>query len=166
MIIFDTNALITFFSTDKENAEYKNLVAYIRRSKDKVLALPLPAVAEFLVKDNNPSRSAYLFNPKSKLKLLQFDIKSTLKAADLAKKYNNHLIKKTLEGTRQKVKVDIQILAIGIANNAEVIITRDRDIKKLVEALELKIQVFDYFDDNILTLLENTKIYLEAKKMQ
>lgn len=50
--------------------------------------------------------------------------------------------------------MDIQILGIAIANRAESIVTRDAEIKKIIEALDLPIQIlnFDeqsYFDQMV-----------------
>ena len=47
--------------------------------------------------------------------------------------------KNKVEIPRQKVKVDLQILGIAIANKSNVILTRDNDFVKYINHLNLKI---------------------------
>jgi len=49
---------------------------------------------------------------------------------------------------RQKVKVDIQIIGIALANNAIAIITHDQGLKTVVNELGLSLAIYDYIDNN------------------
>ncbi|HHP7909457.1 type II toxin-antitoxin system VapC family toxin [Acinetobacter baumannii] len=150
MIILDTNALITLLTADKVSAEYLNLVAYLKQCERLTQALPMPAIAEFIAGDENESRSSMLLSPNSKFKNLDFDAKAALIAARIYKDYKKLPKNQKSQNPHQKVKVDIQILGIALANNAKMIVTCDRGIKTIIDALDLSISVFDYADCNYL----------------
>ncbi len=146
LIILDTNALITLLTADKVSAEYLNLVAYLKQCERLTQALPMPAIAEFIAGDENESRSSMLLSPNSKFKNLDFDAKAALIAARIYKDYKKLPKNQKSQNPHQKVKVDIQILGIALANNAKMIATCDRGIKTIIDALDLSISVFDYAD--------------------
>ncbi|MDH2601903.1 type II toxin-antitoxin system VapC family toxin [Acinetobacter baumannii] len=156
MIILDTNALITLLTADKVSAEYLNLVAYLKQCERLTQALPMPAIAEFIAGDENESRSSMLLSPNSKFKNLDFDAKAALIAARIYKDYKKLPKNQKSQNPHQKVKVDIQILGIALANNAKMIVTCDRGIKTIIDALDLSISVFDYADCSYLN--EMTKL--------
>lgn len=156
LIILDTNALITLLTADKASAEYLNLVAYLKQCERLTLALPMPAIAEFIAGDENESRSSMLLSPNSKFKNLDFDAKAALISARIYKAYKKLPKNQKSQNPHQKVKVDIQILGIALANNAKMIVTCDRGITTIIDALDLSISVFDYADCSYLN--EMTKL--------
>ncbi|NUF17117.1 type II toxin-antitoxin system VapC family toxin [Acinetobacter lactucae] len=165
MIILDTNALITLLTADKVSAEYLNLVAYLKQCERLTQALPMPAIAEFIAGDENESRSSMLLSPNSKFKNLDFDAKAALIAARIYKDYKKLPKNQKSQNPHQKVKVDIQILGIALANNAKIIVTCDRGIKTIIDALDLSISVFDYADCsylNEMTIINS----LESQQVQ
>ncbi|MDV7635890.1 hypothetical protein R4796_05880 [Acinetobacter baumannii] len=54
--------------------------------------------------------------------------------------------------------MDIQILGIALANNAKMIVTCDRGIKTIIDALDLSVSVFDYADNNYLEQMVGTEV--------
>lgn len=165
LIILDTNALITLLTADKASAEYLNLVAYLKQCERLTLALPMPVIAEFIAGDENESRSSMLLSPNSKFKNLDFDAKSALISARIYKDYKKLPKNQKSQNPHQKVKVDIQILGIALANNAKMIVTCDKGIKNIINALNLSISVFDYADCSYLN--EMTIIsFLESNRIQ
>ena len=158
LIILDTNALITLLTADKASAEYLNLVAYLKQCERLTLALPMPAIAEFIAGDENESRISRLLSPKSKFKNLDFDAKAALIAARIYKDYKKLPKNQRSQNPHQKVKVDIQILGIALANNAKMIVTCDRGIKTIIDALDLSISVFDYADNNYLEQMVGAEV--------
>lgn len=147
LIILDTNALITFLDGEKSSSEYYNLVSALKALLHETIALPMPAISEFIAGDDNEARSLSLLKPNSKFKNLDFDAKAALVAAKIYKDYRASLPKSNQsQRPNQKIKVDIQILGIAISNNASIIVTHDKDIKKIVNSLGLPITVFDYID--------------------
>ncbi|MEG0030745.1 type II toxin-antitoxin system VapC family toxin [Acinetobacter sp.] len=148
MIILDTNALITLLMKDKDQAEYKNLVAFLNQGKNFTMALPMPAISEFIAGDDNEARSLSLLKPNSKFKNLDFDAKAALSAAKVYREYRNLPQNRKSQEPRQKVKVDIQIIGIALANNATAIISHDQGLKTVVHELGLALNVYDYMDNN------------------
>lgn len=148
MIILDTNALITLLMKDKDQAEYKNLVAFLNQGKNFTMALPMPALSEFIAGDDNEARSLSLLKPNSKFKNLDFDAKAALSAAKVYREYRNLPKNRKSQDPRQKVKVDIQIIGIALANNATAIISHDQGLKTVVNELGLALAVYDYMDNN------------------
>ena len=148
MIILDTNALITLLMNDKDQAEYKNLVTFINQAQKFSIALPMPAISEFIAGDDNEARSLSLLKPDSKFKKLDFDAKAALNAAKVYREYRNLPKNRKSQDPRQKVKVDIQIIGIALANNATVIISHDQGLKTVVNELGLTLAIYDYVDNN------------------
>ena len=161
MIILDTNALITLLMKDKDQAEYKNLVTFLNQGKQFSIALPMPVISEFIAGDDNEARSLSLLKPNSKFKNLDFDAKAALSAAKVYREYRNLPKNRKSQDPRQKVKVDIQIIGIALANNATTIISHDQGLKTVVHELGLALDVYDYMDNNyfeqmVSVVLENS----------
>lgn len=165
MIILDTNALITLLTKDKEQTEYKNLVAFLNQGKNFSMALPMPAISEFIAGDDNEARSLTLLKPNSKFKNLDFDAKAALSAAKVYREYRNLPKNRKSQDPRQKVKVDIQIIGIALANNATAIISHDHGLKTVVSELGLALAVYDYMDNNYFEQMASLVI-TESNKVQ
>jgi len=133
---------------DKDQAEYKNLVAFLNQGKNFSMALPMPAISEFIAGDDNEARSLSLLKPNSKFKNLDFDAKAALSAAKVYREYRNLPKNTKFQDPRQKVKVDIQIIGIALANNASAIIFHDQGLKTVVNELGLALKIYDYMDNN------------------
>ncbi len=166
MIILDTNALITFLQSDKESAEYKNLLAYIKQINHLTIGLPMPALSEFIAQDDNEARSLTLLKTSSRFKNLTFDEKSAVVAAKIYRDYREILPQHNQnQSPKQKVKVDIQILGIAVANNAKSIATCDNGIKNIINNLGLSLQIYDYRDNTFIQ--EMTSIVVsESNRLQ
>ncbi|MEJ5037631.1 PIN domain-containing protein [Acinetobacter johnsonii] len=158
MIILDTNALITLLTKDKDEAEYKNLVAFLNQGKNFTMALPMPAISEFIAGDDNEARSLSLLKPNSKFKNLDFDAKAALSAAKVYREYRNLPKNRKSQDPRQKVKVDIQIIGIALANNATAIISHDQGLKTVVNELGLALAVYDYMDNNYFEQMASVEV--------
>lgn len=165
LIILDTNALITLLTKDKDEAEYKNLVAFLNQGKNFSMALPMPTISEFIAGDDNEARSLSLLKPNSKFKNLNFDAKAALSAAKVYRDYRNLPKNRKSQDPRQKVKVDIQIIGIALANNATAIVSHDQGLKTVVNELGLALVVYDYMDNNYFEQMTSL-IVAESQKVQ
>ncbi|PWB13336.1 PIN domain-containing protein [Acinetobacter sp. AM] len=165
MIILDTNALITLLTKDKDEAEYKNLVVFLNQGKNFSMALPMPAISEFIAGDDNEARSLSLLKPNSKFKNLDFDAKAALSAAKVYREYRNLPKNRKSQDPRQKVKVDIQIIGIALANNATAIISHDQGLQTVVKELGLALAVYDYMDNNYFEQMASV-IVTESQQVQ
>lgn len=166
LIILDTNALITFLDGEKSSSEYYNLVSALKALLHETIALPMPVISEFIAGDDNEARSLSLLKPNSKFKNLDFDAKAALVAAKIYKDYRASLPKSNQsQRPNQKIKVDIQILGIALANNASMIVTHDNGIKKIVDSLCLPIAVFDYIDKSYFDQMASVEI-TESDRVQ
>ena len=158
LIILDTNALITLLTIDKNQAEYKNLVAFLNQAKQFSIALPMPVISEFIAGDDNEARSLSLLKPNSKFKNLDFDAKAALSAAKVYRDYRNLPKNRKSQDPRQKVKVDIQIIGIALANNVTAIISHDHGLKTVVNELGLALAVYDYMDNNYFEQMASVEV--------
>lgn len=166
MIILDTNALITLLVKDKDQAEYKNLVAFLtNKAKSSSMALPMPVISEFIAGDDNEARSLSLLKPNSKFKNLDFDAKAALSAAKVYREYRSLPKNRKSQDPRQKVKVDIQIIGIALANNATTIISHDHGLKTVINELGLPLVVYDYMDNNYYDQMVSL-VVTESNKLQ
>ena len=150
---------------DKDQAEYKNLIAFLNQDKNFSWALPMPVISEFIAGDDNEARSLSLLKPNSKFKNLDFDAKAALSAAKVYREYRNLPKNRKSQDPRQKVKVDIQIIGIALANNATAIISHDQGLKTVVNELGLALDVYDYMDNNYFEQMTSL-IVAESQKVQ
>ena len=150
---------------DKDQAEYKNLVAFLNQGKNFTMALPMPAISEFIAGDNDDARSLSLLKPNSKFKNLDFDAKAALSAAKVYREYRDLPKNRKSQDPRQKVKVDIQIIGIALANNATAIVSHDQGLKTVVNELGLALVVYDYMDNNYFEQMTSL-IVAESQKVQ
>lgn len=165
MIILDTNALITLQTAEKNSHNYCNLTNFLKHHKECDIVLPMPAIAEFMAGDENELRTASLLSSTSPFRALIFDAKSAIISAKIYRNYFDLPKNQRLQEPRQKVKVDIQIIAIAIAHQAKILITHDKGIKNMVQELHLPIQIFDYIDEEFLVETPNI-IVEESHKIQ
>lgn len=165
MIILDTNALITLLVKDKDQAEYANLIAFLNHGKNFSIALPMPVISEFIAGDDNEARSLSLLKPNSKFKNLDFDAKAALSAAKVYREYRSLPKNRRSEDPRQKVKVDIQIIGIALANNVTAIISHDQGLKTVINELRLPLVVYDYMDNNYYDQMVSL-VVTESNKLQ
>ena len=129
------------------------------------MALPMPAISEFIAGDDNEARSLSLLKPNSKFKNLNFDAKAALSAAKVYRDYRNLPKNRKSQDPRQKVKVDIQIIGIALANNATAIISHDQGLKTVVHELGLALTIYDYMDNNYFEQMTSL-IVAESQKVQ
>lgn len=87
---------------DKDQAEYKNLVTFLNQAQKFSIALPMPAISEFIAGDDNEARSLSLLKPDSKFKKLDFDAKAALNAAKVYREYRNLPKNRKSQDPRQK----------------------------------------------------------------
>ncbi len=158
LIILDTNALITLLTKEKDQAEYKNLVAFLKQGKNSSMALPMPVISEFIAGDDNEARSLSLLKPNSKFKNLDFDAKAALSAAKVYREYRSLPKNRKSQDPRQKVKVDIQIIGIALANNATAIVSHDQGLKTVVNELGLALAVYDYIDNHYFEQMASAEV--------
>lgn len=140
MIVIDTNVLATLMSDNRSSEDFIKTAYFFQEIKKNgnYIGIPTPVIAEFLVIDNEIRTSFFeLFKNNRSIKILPFDLKSAYECANIeaeARAAGNKLFPLPKESAPyQKVKVDRQILAIALSNNAQTLITNDKDLKKIGE---------------------------------
>lgn len=133
IITIDANILIALFEDKAFNFGFKQFCK--QNSVDQII-IPTPALCEFLSHDN-ADRFAFVQNFKRKTVSISFDDKAAYLTAKLAEKYYSD----RLEKDKQKVKVDLQILGVAIANGSQFILTKDNDFKDYISRLKLTIGI-------------------------
>ena len=165
LIILDTNALITLLMTNKNEAEFKNLNTFLKQNEKLSIALPMPVISEFIAGDDNEARSLSLLKPNSKFKNLDFYAKAALIAAKIYRDYRQLPQNQKSQEPRQKVKVDIQIIGIALANNATILVSHDNGVRNIVNELDLNLSVFDYMNNHYFEQMASL-IVAESQKVQ
>ncbi|WP_168377571.1 PIN domain-containing protein [Acinetobacter cumulans] len=133
IITIDANILIALFEDDAFKFGFKQFCKLY--SVDQII-IPTPALCEFLSHDN-ADRFIFVQGFKRKTVSIGFDDKAAYLTAKLAEKYYSD----RLEKDKQKVKVDLQILGIAIANGSQFILTKDGDFKDYISKLKLSIGI-------------------------
>ncbi|MEK5765965.1 PIN domain-containing protein [Acinetobacter schindleri] len=133
IITIDANILVAFFD---DNAFDKGFIQFCKANNVQQVIIPAPAMSEFLSRDS-AERFQFIQNKKRIASIVSFDEKAAYITADMAENY----YKDKLEIPKQKVKVDLQILGIAIANKSNFILTRDNDFKSYVDHLKLRIGI-------------------------
>ena len=133
IITIDANILVAFFD---DNAFDKGFIQFCKANNVQQVIIPAPAMSEFLSRDS-AERFQFIQNKKRIASIVSFDEKAAYITADMAENY----YKDKLEIPKQKVKVDLQILGIAIANKSNFILTKDNDFKSYIDHLKLRIGI-------------------------
>lgn len=137
-VALDANALITWASS-KDEMDIGKLNALF--NKASAVFVPTPALAEFLVGAQG-QEYAWLagMERKSRFKLLPFDRRAAAECAQLERYARAQGIGKQGGSSApwQKVKVDRQILAIALVNQADLLISMDSDLVAMAAYCELE----------------------------
>ncbi len=143
IIAVDTNILIKMI-TSHDIADFRN---YFHDSDDTIAIFP-PVLAEFLVYENQARTSFLQQNKKLFTQMYPLNIKCAKIIAELTRRWlefkrDNQI---DVEKNRHAIKIDMQIIGMCIANDIKTIITHDKDIPKIVDGLNLDINVLRYTD--------------------
>lgn len=137
-VVLDANALITW-ATSKNEMDTGRLNALF--NKASAVFVPTPALAEFLVGAQG-QEYAWLsgMERKSRFKLLPFDRRAAVECAQLEQCARAQGIGKQGGSSApwQKVKIDRQILAISLVNQADLLICMDKNLVSMAAHCNLK----------------------------
>lgn len=140
MIMVDNNFLIGVV-TDKN---YYRLVMQALEREELTIGLPTPVLAEFLVRDDNYERGLFLSKINNFAHVYNFDMKSAQMSAEIMRDLIAHEYFAHKSTDKQIIKVDIQILGITLANQVRKLYTTDIEISKIVQLLNLPIEIVDF----------------------
>lgn len=132
VILIDNNVLVQLL-TDRVASD--KLSAYLQK-ENTYLLIPTPVLAEFLAYDYSQRHIKFFSTMQnSRSQIVPFDQKSAIICGQLACE-----LRKAKESatSKQKVKVDLQIVAIALANKVKKILTEDTDIADIISSLDLK----------------------------
>lgn len=125
-------------ATPADDRERLNGIIKEIATKRSYVGVPAPALAEFLVRSDAATAGVLAsFERKSALRILAFDRKAAVQCALLdraALATGNKRGSASPKAPYQKIKVDRQIVAIAAANNADLIIAEDGDIRSIAES--------------------------------
>lgn len=133
IITIDANILIALFD---DKSFDKGFIRFCKTNNVQQVIIPAPAMCEFLSRDS-ADRFQFIQDKKRIASVVSFDEKAAYVTASMAEDY----YKNKLEIPKQKVKVDLQILGIAIANKSNFIFTKDNDFKSYVNCLKLRIGI-------------------------
>ncbi|WP_447789444.1 type II toxin-antitoxin system VapC family toxin [Pseudomonas farris] len=142
MVIWDTNILALYFSnrlSPDDHLRVKGMVSELARKREPI-GVPAQVWAEFLeaATADDAAQSIALFKTNA-FKLLTYDMRAAIETAEVARR--GHAARKGSQNKdrgRQAVKVDWQIIAVAIVNNARLILTNDQPM--LSECRRHKVQ--------------------------
>lgn len=149
IVAIDNNILVHLVS---DRSVHHNLETFLHQN-NATLLIPTPVIAEFTAHDFNKRRMQLLSYEHNKVVTGILDKKAALICGELASKLDKNIH----DENRQKVKVDLQIIAIALANGAEILLSEDKGVHRCVKNLELNLKVFsrndikiglDLFDEN------------------
>lgn len=154
MVMVDNNFLIRLVD---DNQTYRIFLQSLERNEIS-LGLPTPFMAEFLVKDENYERANFLSKVNNFMQTFDFDVKSAKISAEIFRDLLKIDYFKEDNGNRQVIKVDIQIIAITLANSIVKLYTEDKGLIKIIKILDLPIEVINFEKDELLgmTLFESS----------
>ena len=130
IITIDANILVAILS-DKAFAYGFKQFSHSNRVEE--ILIPTPAMCEFLAHDHT-ERFSFFQKFKRQARIISFDEKAAYLTAKLGERYYQN----KLDIDRQKVKVDLQILGIALANQSLFMLTKDSDFDKYLERLKIK----------------------------
>lgn len=149
IVAIDNNILIQLVS----NREIHNNLETFLHQNHATLLMPTPVVAEFTAYDFNKRRMQLLTYEHNKVITGVLDKKAALICGELAQNLDRGIFAED----KQRVKVDLQIIAISLANDAEILLSEDKGVKRCVDNLGLSLQVLSRNDLKLgLDLFDNT----------
>lgn len=132
IVAIDNNVLIHLVS---DKAVHKNLETFLHQN-NATLLIPTPVIAEFIGYDFTKRRVQLLSYEYNKVLIGSLDRKAALICGELASKLH-----KDKNDNWQRVKVDLQIIAISLANGAKKLLSEDKGVQKTVTRLDLPLEV-------------------------
>ncbi|MFW1970485.1 hypothetical protein [Acinetobacter bereziniae] len=126
IIAIDNNVLVSLVA---ERAVFNNLETFLHQC-NATLLIPTPVIAEFIAIDHNKRRIQFMTFEHNNVMFGDFNKKAAFICGEFASQLPNHSI-----NDKQKVKVDLQILAIAIANEACYLLTEDKDMANYIKKL-------------------------------
>lgn len=127
IVAIDTNVLVSLVD---ERLSYINLETYLQQNHATLL-IPTPVIAEFTAKDFSKRRAKFMSFQHSKVFIANFDELSAFICGEITSK----LAKEHFEKDKQRTKVDLQIIAIAIAQKADILISNDKHIHDYIADL-------------------------------
>lgn len=146
IIMADNNFLIALLA-DRQRCLL--FLQQLERQNYKI-GLPMPVLAEFMVRDGNMQRELFLATNHSFIQEFNFDKKSAMMSATIMRELLATDFFKNKTKDKQIIKVDIQILGITLANNIQKLLSTDKEIKDIVDKLNLPVELIDFDKDEIL----------------
>lgn len=124
MICIDTMVLIWGVQQKARSGQeemVERTARFLRRLRDEnqTIMVPAPAAAEYLQGFDDRERQEQLSALERFFFVPSFDLPAAAIAAELSRRSDSW----ALDADRQKVKTDVQIIAIAIAHRAELIVT-------------------------------------------
>lgn len=140
----DNNFLIELVTQDPSKTS--GFIQELKRQNSKI-AIPTPVLAEFMVRDENESRTNFLAQQNNVIQTFNFDQKSALLSAKIMRELlqTDFFSKKSKD--KQIIKVDIQILGITLANGIPSFYSTDTEIAKIIQLIKLPIKLVDFKND-------------------
>lgn len=142
-IALDCNALIELSRPDDPVSQFRFL--HLIKEQDAVLVVPTPVVAEFLVRAEAEGVEWLSTQRKRRNFILgAFDYRAAQECALLEQQAVAAGMKRPVkQDSRQKIKVDRQILAIARVAECELIMSADGGLRAMATWLELPCQRVD-----------------------
>lgn len=134
IVAIDNNVLVSLVA---DRAVFSNLETFLQQC-NATLLIPTPVISEFIAKDHNKRRMQFMTFEHNKVMFGDFN----KKAAFICGEFASQMPSNQEDSDKQKVKVDLQILSIAIANEAQFLLTEDKDMSKYIKVLgisEIKI---------------------------
>lgn len=153
-VVFDTNFLISLFSRnlpapidlktgqpiESFHEGFEHLLRSLQKDRIKIL-IPTPVLAEVLVREPQ-ARQAHLktLRRKQSIRIVPFDVKAAVELASMTREASERDNKFSASSqSRQKVKFDRQIVAIAKVQEAGVIYSDDKKLRKFAETADLRV---------------------------
>ncbi|MBF0333531.1 MAG: hypothetical protein HQL40_07770 [Alphaproteobacteria bacterium] len=153
MVVFDSNFLLLLLDPEvdlpldpatkrplsRARERIEHLIANLSRQRETI-GIPTPVVAEILVHADQAG-PGYLaaIQDSSRFRILTFDLRAAIEVAAMtAAAYATGDKKAGSQAPWQKVKVDRQIAAIAITEQATTLYADDQDVVRLVKVAGMK----------------------------
>lgn len=135
MVMVDSNFLIKLVS----NKQSTKIFLQSLKRRELFIGFSTPVISEFLVRDENSSRINFINKVNSYSEIYDYDMKSAVAGAKIFRDLKAKGYFSQNNGTRQIIKVDIQIIAITLSNKIKEIYTEDKGLIQIIKKLDLPI---------------------------
>jgi predicted nucleic acid-binding protein len=149
-VVIDNNVLVKWITAEEDSSTFRRLSYFfdqVTESKQQII-VPAPVVAEFLVvADEARLELMKKLRESTAVTIAAFDYRAAVECSLItAAAKNRGDTKYGGDSSKQKIKIDEQIVSIARVMGATLIVSNDRDVQKIAARVNIETKQIEELD--------------------